>query len=307
VARLLFTSSQNRGFHRVALLACLMTFALIILGLNSIPGLPFAAIHHLPRIELLHRYLTYLVGILVLGLTLSAPFYQKELSVQPFLIGLILVPLAASQILLCMLHGTSQARPLIILLHFLVGVLMLSLLWWMARVTSPDAVPSNHSSNHKLRPWAWLALLFLLLQIALGAWISANFNGVICSDFPYCHGQLIPTVNKYTLTALTSPWKKIDNSTLTDIHLIQHLGILMTAIYLGLFSIILLFNRYVYPTALLMILLLGGQVTMDILNLGWNHPQSTFIWYNALSLLLLLAVISLLTHLYRKSRDYWYG
>jgi heme a synthase len=304
LSRLLFISTKNRWFYRITLLACVLTFTLVILGINASLFSAYGAT--VLQIELIHRYLTYAVAVLIVGLTVTAPIYQKQFSLQPFLIGLLLVPLSFSQILLCYMTEVKQATPLAILLHFVAGTAILSLLWLMGRLTSPHLPPLTHSSTQKLRPWAWLALLFLVVQIALGAWITTNFT-VACQDFPFCNGQLFPTVNDETLTALVTPLQNTDPEKITDIHLIHHFWIMLAALYIGLFSILLLFNRYLYQIAFMMMLLLGAQVSLNVFNLGWPHPQWTIIWYNAFSMLLLLAVITLLTNLYRKSQDYWYG
>jgi cytochrome c oxidase assembly protein subunit 15 len=279
-----------------------VTFALVILSvapqaLDSI---------QLQNFESIHRYLAYSVAILIGGLTLSAPFYKKQFSLQPFMIGIILLPLSVLQIMLCIMTAKQETNPVIMLAHLLVGVGILSLLWWMGRLTSPELPPRTHSSTHKWRPWAWLALIFLVGQIALGAWISANFN-LNCNGFPFCNGQLLPKVNATTLSVLMDPLKTFDAETLTDIQLIYQYGQALTAMYLGIFSIFLVFNRYLYQLAILMLVLLGVQVSLNVYALGWQHPEATIFYYYAASMLLLITVITLLTNLYRKSQDYWYG
>jgi heme a synthase len=304
LSRLLFISTKNRWFYRFTLLACLLTFTLMMLGINA--SLYSAYGFTVEQIELIHRNLTYAVAALVIGLTVTAPIYQKQFSLQPFLIGLILVPLSLSQILLCYLTEAKQATPLLVLLHFLAGAAILSLLWLMGRLTSPQLPPLTHSSTQTLRPWAWLAFLFLVVQIILGVWVTTNFTAA-CQDFPFCNGQLFPTVNDETLAALTTPLQSTTPEKMTDIHLIHHFGIVLAALYIGLFSLLLLFNRYLYQIAFVMVLLLVAQVGLNVFNLRLPHPQWTIIWYNAVSMLLLLTVITLLTNLYRKSQDYWYG
>jgi hypothetical protein len=53
--------------------------------------------------------------------------------------------------------------------------------------------------------------------------------------------------------------------------------------------------------------LLGIQVSLNVYAIGWQHPEATIFYYYAASMLLLITVITLLTNLYRKSQDYWYG
>jgi cytochrome c oxidase assembly protein subunit 15 len=44
--------------------------------------------------------------------------------------------------------------------------------------------------------WAlWLAAFALLLQIALGGWVSTNYAVLACSDFPTCQGSWWPPMD----------------------------------------------------------------------------------------------------------------
>jgi cytochrome c oxidase assembly protein subunit 15 len=62
------------------------------------------------------------------------------------------------------------------------GMLLLSLLWWLWLVTRPD----RPGPLPELKGWATAALIGLIGQILLGAWVSANFAGTACSGFMNC-------------------------------------------------------------------------------------------------------------------------
>jgi cytochrome c oxidase assembly protein subunit 15 len=309
LTRLLFISTKNRWFHRLTLLTCLMTFLFILLGIDSRLHGTISTDHpHLIfKLEMAHRYLTYAVAGLILFLTLAAPVYRKQFSMLPFLIGLILLPLIISQIYLCKLSSAAQTQPLIVLLHLLAGMTTLCLLWWMGRVTAPNPTMAAHRSTQSLRPWAWLGLLLLGLQIVSGLWVSSNFSNATCANFPFCNGQIVPEIDSATLAVLARPTAAVAPAVLTNIQLIHHWGIFVSAAYLGLFCLILLFNRYLYQTAIFTAILLGAQVTLNFINLAWPHPLSTVLWYHALSIVLLLSVVSLLVRLHHEPQDYWYG
>jgi cytochrome c oxidase assembly protein subunit 15 len=44
-------------------------------------------------------------------------------------------------------------------------------------------------------PAALVGLGLLILQIALGGWVSTNYAVLACTDFPLCNGQWIPPMN----------------------------------------------------------------------------------------------------------------
>jgi cytochrome c oxidase assembly protein subunit 15 len=47
----------------------------------------------------------------------------------------------------------------------------------------------------RLRPLAWLAGAVLLVQLALGGWVSTNYATLACNDFPLCQGQIVPEMD----------------------------------------------------------------------------------------------------------------
>jgi cytochrome c oxidase assembly protein subunit 15 len=46
-----------------------------------------------------------------------------------------------------------------------------------------------------LRGWVWAAMAALLLQIALGGWVSTNYAVLACSSFPACNGSYWPEMD----------------------------------------------------------------------------------------------------------------
>ncbi|MDE2429925.1 MAG: COX15/CtaA family protein, partial [Burkholderiales bacterium] len=42
---------------------------------------------------------------------------------------------------------------------------------------------------------ASLALIFVVVQIALGGWVSTNYAALACHDYPLCNNEIIPTMD----------------------------------------------------------------------------------------------------------------
>ncbi len=42
---------------------------------------------------------------------------------------------------------------------------------------------------------AAIGLAVLVVQIALGGWVSTNYATLACTDYPLCHGALVPQMD----------------------------------------------------------------------------------------------------------------
>ncbi len=120
---------------------------------------------------------------------------------------------------------TQKLQPVIVTTHLLLGMGLLGLLAWLKAQQdtaqnldrnaqpAPHAMPASQKTASTgpasdpdrpagqggaaagLRRPAIIALAFLVMQIALGGWVSTNYATLACTDFPLCHGQLIPEMD----------------------------------------------------------------------------------------------------------------
>ena len=51
---------------------------------------------------------------------------------------------------------------------------------------------SSTAPGNSIRFYAAAALTFLVVQLALGGWVSANYAALACPDLPLCRGKLLP-------------------------------------------------------------------------------------------------------------------
>jgi cytochrome c oxidase assembly protein subunit 15 len=81
--------------------------------------------------------------------------------------------------------------PAIVTLHLLGGAVLLALL-----VRQREAYRGRSLRlSPGLRPWVPLSLLVVMLQIALGGWVSTNYAVLACQGFPTCNGQWWPQMD----------------------------------------------------------------------------------------------------------------
>ncbi|WP_345796679.1 COX15/CtaA family protein [Castellaniella sp. MT123] len=159
-------------------------------ALESMPYGPVSAFQ--AWVEMIHRYAGAALGLLIIGFTVLAWRLRRALAYGP--------ALATGILALVCLQGafgawtvTHRLMPLVVTTHLVLGMSLLALMTWLAAREKPhDPVPAAVARG---RPWMILALAVLLLQLALGGWVSTNYAALACMDFPTCHGAWLPAMD----------------------------------------------------------------------------------------------------------------
>ena len=141
-------------------------------------------------IEMIHRYLAMTVGALILVVTLASWAARRTLPLSPWWATATLAWVLV-QGLFGALTVTWKLQPIIVTLHLLGGMLLLALL--VAQHEALRARVLHWPARARRLLLAMLALL--VLQIALGAWVSSNYAVLACSGFPQCNGAWWPEMD----------------------------------------------------------------------------------------------------------------
>ncbi len=143
-------------------------------------------------IEMTHRYLATGVGVLITVLALAswAMARQRKAALSPWWAALTLAWVCL-QGLFGALTVTMKLYPAIVTLHLLGGMGLLALLAGMsaAPLHTPLALPAP------LRLGCSVLAVLVVLQVALGGWVSTNYAVLACSDFPKCQGSWWPAMD----------------------------------------------------------------------------------------------------------------
>jgi cytochrome c oxidase assembly protein subunit 15 len=218
---------------------------------------------------------------------------QKKLSPTVRLMPIFIVALVVFQALLGMWTVTLKLLPVIILLHLLGGLTILSSLWWyFLTLNKKTAFPSERTS---LFIWVIIGIVLLVKQIILGGLTSANYAALICPDFPYCQGELLPSMDLSVLFNINEITK--DNTTLVTLHMLHRIGAAVVGVYLlclALSVIILNKNPALRWNGLAILVLLTLQISLGILNIVWLLPITIAVGHNLVASLLLLSLVTLL-------------
>jgi len=148
-------------------------------------------------IEMIHRYLAMGIGVLIVAMMVIAwrrwlRTGRKETKFSP-LFPTLLFAFICVQGAFGAWTVTMKLQPVIVTIHLLLGMTLLALLTWFCARLSEHASVSQ--SAVALGIPAALALVLLVIQIALGGWVSTNYAALACTDFPLCQGALLPQMD----------------------------------------------------------------------------------------------------------------
>jgi len=245
--------------------------------------------------EMFHRYIAGGLGLLILAIAVAAWMQRNALRQSPLLASglLLLVMLQAA---LGMWTVTMLLKPVIVTLHLLGGLATLALLVWLA--LRQQALPSIAAATQsKLRPWAVLALLIVVAQIALGGWVSTNYAALACVDFPTCHNEWMPRMDFHhgfqlvRELGMTAAGTHLSYDAITAIHWTHRVGALVTLLYVGAFSWVLMRNPQLARYGVLLLAVLLAQVALGMANVLGGLPLIVAAAHNAGAAILLVAMV----------------
>ena len=161
-------------------------------------------------IEVTHRYVAAVLGLLVLACTAMAFAWRTHRTVATVLLLLVVV-----QAGLGALTVTELLKPAIVTSHLLGGMMILALL--AAVALSGDGVSPRQSLGSRTRALIVAAILALVVQVALGGWVSSNYAGLACgTSFPTCSGSWLPAFDASALALDRELGKDADGAPITQ-------------------------------------------------------------------------------------------
>jgi heme a synthase len=261
--------------------------------------------------EMIHRYFAGSLGLVILALALGA---YNDARRRPNADGSRNLPLKLSLGLLALVilqatfgawTVTLKLWPQVVTAHLLGGFATLSLLWLLClRLGVLDTVRAPGA----VLPLAAIALVLVVLQIALGGWVSSNYAALACHDFPTCHGRWWPEMDfaqGFNLAQAVGPnylGGQLESDARIAIHFVHRLGALVVVLVTGLLAWRL--HTAGSPLALPLVAVLGIQVALGVLNVALALPLAVATAHNAVGALLLLVLVTVNYRAFRDGRQY---
>lgn len=190
--------------------------------------------HKKAWIEMVHRYMATGVGALILILTVVS--WRQRLRAGPGTPAVnpwwptVTLAWVCVQGAFGALTVTMKLFPAIVTLHLLGGLFLLALLalqaQWQTRALSGTAPVTVDAGT---RIFLLFASGLLVLQLALGGWVSTNYAVLACTDFPTCQGSWWPSMRFaegfeiWRALGMTGDGSVISFPALTAIHYVHRL------------------------------------------------------------------------------------
>jgi cytochrome c oxidase assembly protein subunit 15 len=243
--------------------------------------------------EMTHRYFAGGLALLIVLLAIQA-WQRRHLPQQPLKLPLLLLGVVFAQAAFGMWTVTLKLWPQVVTAHLLGGAATLSLLFLLTlRLSGVFSLQPQLPA--RLRRLAAAGLALVVVQIALGGWVSANYAAMACTDLPTCQGQWWPDAdfaNGFHLTQHIGPnylGGKLDSEARTAIHLTHRVGaLLVTLSLLGLAW--QLKAAGLKGMATLLVTTLAVQVGLGISNVLFHLPLATAVAHSAGGAALLLSM-----------------
>lgn len=248
--------------------------------------------------EMIHRYFAGALGVLILLIAILS-WRRRAGATDGAGLPTLLLGLVVFQALLGMWTVTLLLKPVIVTAHLLGGMATLALLVWLWLRQRAHAEHVYHARADHLRGAASVGLLLVIIQIALGGWVSTNYAALACTDFPLCQGSLVPAMDfehAFTLRrelGQTADGDLLPLNALTAIHWTHRAMALVVALYLVWLASRLVRTPGYAGLAAVVTALLVLQVGLGIANVLLSLPLGLAVAHNAGAALLLSSLVAL--------------
>jgi cytochrome c oxidase assembly protein subunit 15 len=207
-------------------------------------------------VEMVHRYLATGVGVLILSLAVATWVVRRRQRKLPGRAQAVGDPAAlsawwpaATLVWVCLqgafgaLTVTLKLFPAIVTLHLLGAIVLLALLCIQAvRYRQSAAARGPVTIASPLRTLLVATTGLLVLQIALGGWVSTNYAVLACTQFPTCQGSWWPPMNFsqgfqiWRELGVDAGGTPIEFAALTAIHYVHRLMAYVVFVALGVLA-----------------------------------------------------------------------
>ena len=196
---------------------------------------------------------------------------------MPLILPFFLVGLLFFQAALGMWTVTMLLKPAIVSLHLIGGMSILGILTFIAH-RHWGSVNNTAVLGKSIVLFTRFALVLLFIQILLGGWTSTNYAALACTDYPTCHGSLIPAMdfkNSFSIfreLGMTPDGQQLSLEALHAIQWVHRIGAIVLTLYLIGLAVFLAAYPGIKFYKNLLLIVLAFQFIIGIANLLLHLP-----------------------------------
>lgn len=189
--------------------------------------------------------------------------------------------------------------PQVVSLHLVGGISIAALFFCIAKSIVIKPVNPFCYYNERLKKFAYFVIFFTYLQIFLGGWLTANYAGIACPDFPTCQGQWIVLngLDGFNFLQTIGPnylGGELGNIERMTIHWVHRFNaLLLTLLICVFFWRCLQFSSLLLKPMLVCLAVLIIQIGLGIANIVYQFPISIAVLHTLTAALLLISIINL--------------
>ncbi len=252
-------------------------------------------------VERAHRGVASALLILIVALVIVA-WRQRKDSGPGMALPLAALVVTLFLAVLGVLYGSPLLRPPVVMANLLGGMALLGLLWWLHLSLSRGPAVDVSAGAETLRKWALFGLALIVVQTALGGWVSSNFSALACSTFLLCNGLLWPEMDisdGFTLRHLlaVSPEGRVivEQAATMAVHMVHRLGAVLVLLFIGWLGYrALKLGGRIRGLGMAILALLALQVLLGMTIIIFSAPLGVVVTHNATAALLWLTLLALI-------------
>ena len=265
----------------------------IALAVQSYPDLMFEKAKAWK--EMIHRYFAGVLGVLILGVFALAFFKRHDLN-MPLKLPLLILLLVVFQAALGMWTVTMNLQPLIVMGHLLGGFSLLSLIMLLYLRLKAKPIEGDDAA----KPYFGLSLIalgVLIVQIALGGWLAANYAAPHCSGLPLCnYAQPFSLSSVFQLPLEHSNYEfgVLSQQARMSIHLLHRIWALVTCavVLLAMWKIYRsAYSKKIKRCTIAVCIALLSQISLGIILVYFHFPLVVALAHNLMAAILLLSMV----------------
>ncbi|CCQ12723.1 Heme A synthase, cytochrome oxidase biogenesis protein Cox15-CtaA [Pseudoalteromonas luteoviolacea B = ATCC 29581] len=249
-------------------------------------------------IEMVHRYFAGTLGLVILAIALLAVRRAATRPI-PVKLSLFILVLVVFQAMLGMWTVTMNLQPFVVMGHLLGGFSILALLTLLVLRLNQRLVFTDEPAVRTLYPLTLGALGVLIVQIALGGWLAANYAAPHCVGLPLCQNiELFSLESLFHLPVGASNYEYgvLPFETRLSIHLVHRIWAMVTLAVLGFaaFKVYMsAIGTQLKGAAKLVLFLLIAQVVVGGAIVHWQFPLHLTLFHNFMAAMLLISTVRL--------------